>query len=159
MKDAKGALDKAIDKAEEEKKPKDETDKAKKESKKADEIIKDGGSGKTAEDLVKEVENIKEITKKLGQPAIQITIDSAINNSGDLILTTNPGRCKVNIIIYYANGGEKKYEETTNPNGVASIKLEKPLQVDDFIEVTATKKLKPDDESDYLDNSTSTIVY
>ena len=159
LKDAKGALDKAIDKAEEEKKPKDETDKAKKESKKADEIIKDGGSGKTAEDLVKEVENIKEITKKLGQPAIQITIDSAINNSGDLILTTNPGRCKVNIIIYYANGGEKKYEETTNPNGVASIKLEKPLQVDDFIEVTATKKLKPDDESDYLDNSTSTIVY
>lgn len=158
LKDAKGALDKAIDKAEEEKKPKDETDKAKKESKKADEIIKDGGSGKTADDLVKEVENIKEITKKLGQPAIQITIDSAINNSSDLILTTNPGRCKVNITIYYDNGGEKKYEETTDPNGVASIKLEKPLQVDDFIKVTATKKLNPTDESDYLDNSTSTYV-
>ena len=159
LKDAKDDLDKVIDKAVEEKKPIDEIDKAKKESKKADEIINSGGNGKTVEDLVKEVESIKEMTKKLGQPAIRITIDSAINNSSDLILTTNPGRCKVNITIYYADGGEKEYVFNTDPNGVGSILLEKPLQIDDYIEVKATRKLKPTDKPDYLDNSTSTYVY
>ena len=159
LKDAKDKLDKAIDKAVEEKKPKEETDKAKKESEKADEIIKNGGTGKTAEELVKEVENIKEITKKLGQPAIQITIDSAINNSSDLIFTTNPGRCKATITIYYATGGTKEYEVNTDPNGIGSLLLDKPLQIDDYIEIKATRKLKPTDKSDYLDNSNATIIY
>ena len=159
LKDAKDDLDKVIAKAVEENKPKDETNKAKKESEKADEIIKNGGDGKTAEDLVKEVESIKEITKKLGQPAIQITIDSAIYNGNNLIFTTNPGRCKIFINIYHDDGTEKTIETTTGPAGSGSVLLDKPLQVGDYIEVKATRKLKPTDKPDYLDNSTSTYVY
>ena len=159
LKDAKNELDKKIKEAEDEGKPQEEIDKAKVDSKTGEDIVNNGGDGKTADEINKVVEKIKDTTKLLGQPAIQITIDSSINNSKDLIFTTNPGRCKATITITYATGGDKEYEINTDPNGIGSLLLDKPLQIDDYIEIKVTRKLKPTDKPDYLDNSTATIVY
>ncbi|MFR4400853.1 MAG: Ig-like domain-containing protein, partial [Peptococcus niger] len=156
LKDAKDDLDKVIDKAVEEKKPAEEIDKAKEDSKTGGDIINNGGDGKTAEEIVKVVEKIKETTKILGQPAIQIRIDSANYNSRNLALTTNPGRCKLSITIYYAAGGEETIETTTGPGGVATILLKTPLQLDDDIVVKASQDAST---KDYLDNSISATVY
>lgn len=156
LKDAKDDLDKAIDKAVEEKKPAEEIDKAKEDSKTGGDIINNGGDGKTAEEIVKVVEKIKETTKILGQSAIQIRIDSANYNSRNIALTTNPGKCKVTITIRYAAGGEETLETTTGPAGTATILLKTPLQEDDYIVVKASQDAST---KDYLDNSVSTSVY
>ena len=156
LKDAKDDLDKAIDKAVEEKKPAEEIDKAKEDSKTGGDIINNGGDGKTAEEIVKVVEKIKETTKILGQTVIQIRIDSAVRNSRNLAITTNPGRCKLSITIYYAAGGEETIETTTDPGGNATILLKTPLQLDDDIVVKASQGAST---KDYLDNSVSTSVY
>ncbi|MFM9412792.1 Ig-like domain-containing protein [Peptococcus simiae] len=155
---AKNELDQTINDAKEDKKPKDEIKKGEKASEDAGTVIDSKGKDKTADQVKELVEKTKEANRLLGLPAIQITVDSAIYDSKDIIFTTNPGRCNVVVTITRNDLTQESYETTTGAGGTGSISLDKPLEFGDAIKISATRVTDSRPTPDYIDNSTLAIV-
>lgn len=163
LEEAKKALDETIKDAKDDKKPKEEIAKGQKSSKDAGTVIDNKGKDKDGKDMtsdqIKElVEKTKEADRILKLPVIQVRIDTAVNGGNTIVLTTNPGRCKVTVIITRSDFSEETYDLETGADGTGSILLENALSLDDNILVKATRITKDRPVPDYLDNYTSTGV-
>lgn len=158
LKKAKEELDKTIEDAKADKKPQAEITKGQNSSKDAGTVIDNKGEGKTADQIKELVEKTKEADRLLKLPAIRPTIDTAVIGGDSVVISTNPGRCKVKITITRSDLNEETFETETGPEGTGSILLEKPLSSGDSIFVEATRKTKDRPIPDYLDNTSSTIL-
>lgn len=163
LKKAKGELDKTIKDAEKDEKPDEAIEKGQEASNTAGTVINNNGKDAAGKDMtsdqIKElVEKTKEENRLLRLPVIQIRIDTAINGGKSIIFTTNPGRCKVTIIVLRSNGSQETYEKETAPGGTGSITIDNPLNTGDSVMIKATRITEDRPEPDYLDNYTSAGV-
>ena len=160
LKKAKDELDKTIKDAVENEKPSEAVDKGYDASDAADTVIKNKGKDPDGKDMTSEqikdlVDKIKEENRLLRLPVIQVAINTAINDGNSIVLTTNPGRCKVTITILRSDRSEETYNLETGPEGTGSKTLEKVLKSGDRVKVNATRITEDRPDPDYLDNYTS----
>lgn len=158
LKKAKEELDKTIEDAEADEKPNEAIDNGRDASDDADTVINNKGEGKTAAEIKELVEKTKEENRILRLPAIQVTINTAVNNGNDIVFTTNPGRCKVTITITRKDRSKETFNTETGPGGTGSISLDKPLQSGETVKINATRITDSRPDPDFLDNYTSTRV-